>query len=161
MAVELSEKNEAFKYQEELALNFNEHEKKNHLIPEDYSHFVRRNEPILEAKETPETDSLYKWVHHSCAMWMPGPVVTPRTPVQKLNKIDFSKFNAGCVICGKKGIDVGAVIKCYKSECQIQFHVECAKRDNYCMEIEKKAGTSNKEKIYKIFCESHRPFKII
>lgn len=30
------------------------------------------------------------------------------------------------------------------------------------MEIEKKAGiNNNREKIFKIFCESHRPFKII
>jgi hypothetical protein len=29
------------------------------------------------------------------------------------------------------------------------------------MEIEKKNIPNNKEKIFKIFCESHRPFKII
>ena len=29
------------------------------------------------------------------------------------------------------------------------------------MEIEKKAGMNNREKTFKIFCESHRPFKII
>lgn len=29
------------------------------------------------------------------------------------------------------------------------------------MEIEKKNHLSNKEKVFKIFCEKHRPFKII
>jgi hypothetical protein len=29
------------------------------------------------------------------------------------------------------------------------------------MEIEKKISKNQKEKIFKIFCESHRPFKII
>lgn len=96
-------------------------------------------------------------------MWTPGPQVTPKTPV-KMNKLDFEKFTVGCVICGRKGIDVGATVKCYKGDCDIQFHVECAKRANYCMEIERKAqgATSRtKERIFKIFCESHRPFKII
>jgi hypothetical protein len=86
--------------------------------------------------------------------------VTPKTPV-KMNKLDFSKFNVGCVICGKKGIDVGAVVKCHKQGCDIYFHVECAKRANYCMEVEKRNVKSRGEKVYKIFCESHRPFKII
>jgi hypothetical protein len=77
-----------------------------------------------------------------------------------MNKLDYSKFFIGCVICCKKGPHVGAVIKCTKPECKIYFHVECAKRENYCMEIEKKNGI-NREKVFKIFCESHRPFKII
>lgn len=78
-----------------------------------------------------------------------------------MNKMDFSKFTFGCVICGKKGCQVGACVKCQKQDCNIYFHVECAKRASYCMEIEKKQGTSNRERSFKIFCESHRPFKII
>jgi len=44
---------------------------------------------------------------------MKEPVVTPKTPV-KMNKMDFSKFNQGCVICGKKGYSIGACVKCQK-----------------------------------------------
>jgi hypothetical protein len=40
-------------------------------------------------------------------------MVTPKTPV-KMNKLDFSKFLVGCVICGQKGINVGASVKCFK-----------------------------------------------
>lgn len=87
-------------------------------------------------------------------------MVTPKTPV-KMNRMDFSKFDKGCVICGKKGISVGACVKCNKADCNIYFHVECAKRSNYCMEIEKKGASNNREKQFKIYCESHRPFKII
>ena len=58
-----------FEEQEKYELNFNKHEKKNHCIPEDYSHFIQRNEYRLELLETPVTDSLYHWVHHSCSMW--------------------------------------------------------------------------------------------
>jgi len=77
-----------------------------------------------------------------------------------MNKFDFQKFGVGCVICGKKGVAVGASVKCFKPECDIFFHVECAKRANYCMEIDRKCK-NQKEKVFKIFCESHRPFKII
>ena len=143
--------------QESIELNFTSMEKKNQ-IPEDYSHFIRRNEQVLES--APETSTLYHWVHHSCSMWMPGPVVTPKTPV-KMNKMDFSRFSVGCVICGKVGISAGATAKCAKADCNIYFHVECSKRANYYMEVEKKAGSSNREKVFKIYCESHRPFKII
>lgn len=146
--------------QEACCFNLNKHEIANHNIPEDYSKFLRRNEAMLEARDTPCTDTLYHWVHHSCSMWMPGPQVTPRTPV-KMTRLDYSKFNIGCVICGKKGIQTGAVIKCYRHDCKIYFHVECAKRATYCMEIERKTGPNSREKVYKIFCESHRPFKII
>lgn len=148
------------KQQEEFELNFNDHERNNHSIPEDYSHFIQRNETKLEMLETPITDTLYHWVHHSCSMWTQGPQITPKTPV-KMNRLDFHKFSIGCIICGKKGVNVGAAVKCFKQDCQIYFHVECAKRANYCMEVDKKGGKNNRDKVYKIYCESHRPFKII
>ena len=140
----LSEVSNTLKQQDMVELNFNKHEKQNHCTPEDYSHFIRRNEQMLESKDVPVTDTLYLWVHHSCAMWMPGPTVTPRTPV-RMARLDYQKFNIGCVICGQKGIEVGAALKCFKPECQIYFHVECAKRAGYCMEIEKQQKNSNRE----------------
>jgi hypothetical protein len=39
----------------------------------------------------------------------------------------------------------------------ISFHIECARRANYFMEIEK----VEKERIHRIFCEKHRPLKIV
>jgi len=107
------------KDQEEIAnhqLNFNKHEKENHNTPEDYSRFIRRNEILLEAPNAPVTDTLYHWVHHSCSMWMQGPIVTPKTPV-KMNKLDFSKFAQGCIVCSKKGTNIGACVKCCKTDC--------------------------------------------
>jgi hypothetical protein len=35
--------------------------------------------------------------------------------------------------------------------------VECARRANYCMEIEKK----DRDKVHRMFCEKHRPLKIV
>ena len=55
-------------------------------IPEDYTFFLQRNEQRLESNETVPTDTLYEWVHLSCAMWIPGPTVTPKTPV-RMSKI--------------------------------------------------------------------------
>jgi hypothetical protein len=146
--------------QEEIKLNFNKHEIMNHKIPEDYSNFIKRNELLLE-EEASNTDTLYHWVHHSCAMWMKEPIVTPKTSVN-MKKLDFNRFQQGCFICCKKGTSTGACVKCNKHECQVYFHVECAKRANYCMEIEKKGpNCPNRERIFKVYCESHRPFKIL
>ena len=33
--------------------------------------------------------------------WIPGPIVTPKTPV-RLNKIDHKRFQLQCIICGLK-----------------------------------------------------------
>ena len=48
-------------------------------------------------------------------------------------------------------------MQCQATRCQIAFHVECARRNNYCMEIERK----DRDKSYRMFCEKHRPLKIV
>jgi hypothetical protein len=74
--------------QDEIQLNYTKNEKRNHQIPDDYRDFLQRNDSILASKDTPITDSLYYWVHHSCALFTNGPHVTPKTPV-KMGKLDF------------------------------------------------------------------------
>jgi len=56
-------------------------------IPEDYIFFLQRNEKVLESGLVQPTETLYEWVHLSCALWTPGPIVTPKTPV-RMSKID-------------------------------------------------------------------------
>ena len=90
MNVELTKAMLVIKRQEEIKLNFNKHEIMNHKIPEDYSNFIKRNETLLE-EESHNTDTLYHWVHHSCAMWMKEPVVTPKTSVN-MRRLDFNRF---------------------------------------------------------------------
>lgn len=51
----------------------------------------------------------------------------------------------------------GACIQCQHSKCMISFHIECARRANYFMEAER----FDKERYYRIFCEKHRPLKIV
>ena len=39
----------------------------------------------------------------------------------------------------------------------ISFHIECARRANYFLEVERVDRQSN----YRVFCEKHRPLKIV
>lgn len=39
----------------------------------------------------------------------------------------------------------------------ISFHVECARRANYFMEVDR----IERERFHRIFCEKHRPLKIV
>ena len=100
------------------------------------------------------SETLYEWVHLSCAMWIPGPIVTPKTPV-RLSKLDCKRFQMQCIICGLR--NEGACCSCQHAQCQITFHVECARRSNYFMEVER----VDRDREYKIFCEKHRPLKIV
>lgn len=123
-------------------------------IPEDYTFFLQRNEQRLESPSTVPTETLYEWVHLSCAMWIPGPTVTPKTPV-RMSKIDIKRFDLQCIICGKR--NCGACIQCQHSRCMISFHIECARRANYFLEVER----VDRERNYRVFCEKHRPLKIV
>ena len=60
--------------------------------PEDYDFFLQRNQKVFESDVVSPTETLYEWVHLSCAMWIPGPIVTPKTPV-RLNKIEYKRFH--------------------------------------------------------------------
>ena len=69
------------------------------LNTEDYTYFIQRNEKTLE--NMPPMHTLYRYIHLSCAMWIPGSTVKPKAPV-KVNKIDSKRFSLQCIICGKK-----------------------------------------------------------
>jgi hypothetical protein len=89
-------------------------------------------------------------------MWIPGTIIKPKAPV-RVSKIDPSRFNLNCIICGKKE---GACMQCQAPRCKISFHVECARRENYFMEMERDpAGRA--PPTFTIFCEKHRPRKQI
>lgn len=94
---------------ENVELLFEKNEKENQ-IPEDYNFFLQKNEARLESQYQSQahTQTLYQWIHISCASWVPGPVVTPKTPV-RLNKIEEKRFNMQCIICLKKD---GACMQC-------------------------------------------------
>jgi len=39
----------------------------------------------------------------------------------------------------------------------ISFHIECARRANYFLEVER----VDRERQFRVFCEKHRPLKIV
>ena len=80
--------------------------------------------------------------------------MTPKTPV-RLNKLDCKRFSLQCIICGLK--HAAACIQCQHPKCMISFHIECARRANYFMEVDK----VERERCFRIFCEKHRPLKIV
>ena len=100
--------------------------------------------------------TLYRYVHLSCAMWIPGIVIKPKNPI-RVSKIDPTRFALNCIICGKKE---GACMQCQHSRCKISFHVECARRENYFMEMERDP-LGRAPPTFTIFCEKHRPRKQI
>ena len=85
-----------------IQLKFLQSEKVNEF-PDDFSFFLQRNELEIESALNSQcfVPTQYEWVHLSCATWIPGPIVTPKTPV-KLNKIDEKRFQLQCIICLKK-----------------------------------------------------------
>lgn len=72
-----------------------------------------------------------------------------------MSKIDVKRFDLQCIICGKR--NSGACIQCQHSRCMISFHIECARRANYFLEVER----VDRERNYRVFCEKHRPLKIV
>ena len=95
---------------EDLELKFDQHEKETQT-PEDYASFIQKNEAQLEGHR--QTQTLYEWIHLSCASWIPGPLVTPKTPV-RMHKIDVKRFSLQCIICLKKE---GACMQCQTARC--------------------------------------------
>ena len=73
----------------------------------DYSFFLHSNEAKMLSY--PAAQTLYKWVHLSCASWIPGTIVTPKTPV-RLAKFEERRFSLQCIICLKAAENSGACL---------------------------------------------------
>jgi len=82
-----------------LDLKFEGQEKETQ-IPDDYAIFFHRNEKIIQEGQTTQTK--YKWTHLSCAKWIPGMSLTPKTPIKFTPKMERKRFDLRCIICLKK-----------------------------------------------------------
>ncbi|BAT86291.1 hypothetical protein VIGAN_04392700 [Vigna angularis var. angularis] len=100
------------------------------------------------------TDVEMLWVHVTCAWFQPEVLfqnheaMEPATGILKIPRNSFSKT---CVICKQSH---GSCISCCK--CATHFHVTCASRMGYIMELhstEKNGTTTTKMLIY---CANHR-----
>jgi len=99
---------------------------------------------------------LKKWVHLSCAYWVPEvSFKDSRTKELGLEGMNSIRFQHTCSLCGVKG---GACIPCGKSSCDTFFHAECGRRANLYSES---FANKSKEAIYKMYCRKHRPLKTL
>ena len=85
-------------------------------------------------------ETLFAWVHLSCAQWVPETQTIPKQSV-KLSKLDEKRYTELCSICNTT---MGVTFPCSSltHPCALQFHVECARRANYYLEVVKPESSS-------------------
>ena len=69
-----------------------------------------------------------------------------------ISTIDKDKFEKTCQICLKS--QEGACVKCNYDSCERYFHVECARRRKYFMELLSLSKST-------IYCRYHEPLEIV
>ncbi|XP_075056009.1 protein Jade-1 isoform X2 [Mixophyes fleayi] len=102
------------------------------------------------------TRSGTKWVHVSCALWIPEVSIgSPEKmePITKLSHIPSSRWALVCSMCNEK---VGASIQCSIKNCRTAFHVTCA--FDHGLEM-KTILTEEDEVKFKSYCPKHSTSK--
>ena len=100
------------------------------------------------------------WVHLTCALWNKE-VIKFGNPELKTNifldeQHIYCKYNSFCNIC-KKG-NYGPTVKCKSENCNFRCHPECARINNYYLEVE--IIDNNERNVnYNIYCHIHHPNK--
>lgn len=96
------------------------------------------------------------WVHLSCAIWNVNYINIGNYELKKnININNYEKFNNLCKICNKNNF--GPIVKCNNSNCEFQCHPECARLNNYYLEVE--YIDIKKSLKYNIYCYNHHPNK--
>ncbi|KAL8622154.1 hypothetical protein ACOMHN_052956 [Nucella lapillus] len=101
------------------------------------------------------TRSGTRWVHVSCALWIPEVGFGDPDkvePVIKISHIPPSRWSLTCCVCKDR---VGACIQCSVAACKTAFHVTCAFSSGLHMNtvLEDKAGSDDVK--LKAFCPKH------
>ena len=98
------------------------------------------------------TRSGTKWVHVSCALWIPEVSIgSPEKmePITKVSHIPSSQWAVVCSLCNEK---FGASIQCSVKNCRMAFHVTCA--FDWGLEM-KTILAENDEVKFKSYCPKH------
>ncbi|XP_015200359.2 protein Jade-1 isoform X2 [Lepisosteus oculatus] len=98
------------------------------------------------------TRSGTKWVHVSCALWIPEVSIgnpEKMEPITNVSHIPSSRWALLCRLCKEK---TGACIQCSAKNCRTAFHVTCAFQRNLKM---KTILTETDEVKFKSFCLKH------
>ncbi|XP_075471459.1 protein Jade-1 isoform X2 [Ascaphus truei] len=98
------------------------------------------------------TRSGTKWVHVSCALWIPEVSIgSPEKmePITKVSHIPSSRWALVCSLCNEK---TGASIQCSIKNCRTAFHVTCA----FDRGLEMKTILTDEDEVkFKSYCPKH------
>lgn len=92
------------------------------------------------------------WVHLSCALWnedIKFGYIDSKLNISFIDEHIIYKYNSLCNICNKD--NCGPTIKCKIDNCNFQCHPECARLNNYYLEV----GIINKVFIHNLYCHKH------
>ncbi|XP_078267508.1 protein Jade-1 isoform X2 [Rhinoraja longicauda] len=98
------------------------------------------------------TRSGTKWVHVSCALWIPEVSIgcpEKMEPITKVSHIPASRWALPCSLCVER---TGTCIQCSKASCITAFHVTCAFDRNLEMRT---ILAQNDEVKFKSYCLEH------
>ncbi|XP_027713347.1 protein Jade-1 isoform X1 [Vombatus ursinus] len=102
------------------------------------------------------TRSGTKWVHVSCALWIPEVSIgSPEKmePITKVSHIPSSRWALVCSLCNEK---IGASIQCSVKNCRTAFHVTCA----FDRGLEMKTILAENDEVkFKSYCPKHSSSK--
>ncbi|XP_077597167.1 E3 ubiquitin-protein ligase Jade-2 isoform X2 [Stigmatopora nigra] len=99
------------------------------------------------------TRSGTKWVHVSCALWIPEVSIgcpEKMEPITKVSHIPASRWALSCSLCREHA---GTCIQCSTPSCVVAFHVTCA--FDHGLEM-RTILAENDEVRFKSFCLEHR-----
>ncbi|KAG7828718.1 hypothetical protein KL920_003214 [Ogataea angusta] len=98
------------------------------------------------------------WGHVICTLWInelyfANPVYME--PIEGIGNIPRSRWKLTCYICRQK---VGACIQCCKPSCSVAYHVTCARRSDFYMEMKQgvQAAIHDKSTVVS-YCDRHSP----
>ncbi|XP_055011554.1 protein Jade-1 [Boleophthalmus pectinirostris] len=98
------------------------------------------------------TRSGTKWVHVSCALWIPEVSIgnpEKMEPITNVSHIPSNRWALICCICKEK---TGACIQCSAKNCRSAFHVTCCQHAGLEMNT---ILTEEEEVKFKAFCPKH------
>ena len=82
------------------------------------------------------TKHLESWAHVACALWINEVRfgdADAREPITHVNEIPALKWQSRCCVCDTRN---GACIQCVHPKCDVTFHVGCAQRAEFTLNIE-------------------------
>ncbi|XP_045561076.1 protein Jade-1 isoform X1 [Salmo salar] len=102
------------------------------------------------------TRSGTKWVHVSCALWIPEVSIRnpeKMEPITNMSHIPSNRWALTCCLCKDQ---TGACIQCSAKSCRTAFHVSCALQSSLEMNT---ILTEQDEVKFKSFCPKHSGLK--